>query len=192
MSIANCRNKKLRSYPVLCPYLFLFKCMYNPAEIYSRLWAMDLSSTTVLGSLLTCSASVSNCQARERTCSRRTKNVVNIQSSSEEDIRRLPPAQKKRARELGKITHLLLKVSKTKDQLWRDKQRTTGDAESNTGRQRGWRPPWVHLRLGEQDTFRQDYKDTFGKLWRLHTDFKGTIRPKRRYSDVFTHSKAII
>ena len=52
---------------------------------------------------------------KDKKPKKRANIAVNIQSSSEEDIRRLPPAQKKRARELGKITHLLLKVSKTKD-----------------------------------------------------------------------------
>ena len=38
---------------------------------------------------------------------------------------------------------------------------------------------------------RQDYVDTFGKFWRLLTDFKGTNRWKM-YLGVFTHSIAII
>ena len=37
----------------------------------------------------------------------------------------------------------------------------------------------------------QDYTDTFKKLWRLPTDFKGTIRWKR-YLGVFTNPIAII
>ena len=36
-----------------------------------------------------------------------------------------------------------------------------------------------------------DYADTFGKLWKLLTDFTGTISQKR-YWDVFTNSLAII
>ena len=62
---------------------------------------------------------------KDKKPKKRANIAVNIQSSSEEDIRRLHPAQKK---EQGKTTHLHLKVSKTKDQRWRDKQRTAGDS----------------------------------------------------------------